>query len=87
MRKLGKKQMTLLLQTPLDRVPDSLAAFNLELNADGSELLYTYDTRGERTGITSLLRALSDTGIRFQDLQTSQSSLEDIFVNLLKEQG
>ncbi len=87
MRKLGKKQLTLLLHTPLQQVPDSLAAFNLELANGGCELVYTYDTRGERTGITSLLRDLSAAGIRFQDLRTDQSSLEDIFVNLLREQS
>ena len=87
MRKLGKKQLTLLLQSPLDRVPGALAAYALELNAGGTELLYTYDTRGERTGITSLLRDLSAAGIRFHDLRTDQSSLEDIFVSLLKERA
>jgi ABC-2 type transport system ATP-binding protein len=84
MRKLGKKQMTLQLQTALERVPESLAAYRLELNADGMELLYTYDTQAERTGITLLLAALAEEGIRFRDLVTSQSSLEEIFVNLVK---
>jgi len=84
MRKLGKKQMTLQLQTALERVPESLAAYRLELHADGMELLYTYDTQGERTGITLLLAALAEEGIRFRDLVTSQSSLEEIFVNLVK---
>jgi ABC-2 type transport system ATP-binding protein len=87
MRKLGKKQLTLLLHTPLDRVPDALTAYDLELAKGGCELVYTYDTRGERTGITSLLRDLSAAGIRFQDLRTDQSSLEDIFVNLLRERS
>jgi ABC-2 type transport system ATP-binding protein len=86
MRKLGKKEMTLLLQAPLDHVPEKLASYNLVLAADGNELVYTYDTRGERTGITALLRDLSAAGIRFHDLQTRQSSLEDIFVSLLKDQ-
>jgi ABC-2 type transport system ATP-binding protein len=85
MQKLGKKEMTLALQAPLDRVPEALSRHNLQLNDDGTELLYTFDTRGKRTGITSLLRDLSDAGIRFYDLQTRQSSLEDIFVSLLKE--
>jgi ABC-2 type transport system ATP-binding protein len=84
MRKLGKKQMTLQLHAPLTAVPESLADFRLELNADGNELVYTYDTRGERTGITTLLGALADAGIRFKDLSTTQSSLEEIFVSLVR---
>ena len=87
MRKLGKKQLTLLLHTPIDRVPDALADYKLELVNGGCELVYTYDTRGERTGITSLLRDLNAAGLRFQDLRTDQSSLEDIFVNLLRERS
>jgi ABC-2 type transport system ATP-binding protein len=85
MRKLGKKQLSLYLQQKLDRVPPELAGFNLALAADGTELVYSYDTRGERTGITRLLAALNEAGIRFRDLQTTQSSLEDIFVNLVSE--
>lgn len=85
MRKLGKKQLTLVLQRPLAAVPESLASFNLELAADGEELIYTYDTMGERTGITRLLSGLSEANIRFRDLQTEQSSLEEIFVNLVSE--
>jgi ABC-2 type transport system ATP-binding protein len=85
MRKLGKKQLTLQLQTPLAAIPAPLAAHRLELSADGGELVYTYDTQGERTGITALLQDLSDAGIRFRDLRTSQSSLEDIFVKLVSE--
>jgi ABC-2 type transport system ATP-binding protein len=84
MRKLGKKQMTLQLHVPLAAVPDALAQFPLELNADGQELVYTYDTRSERTGITTLLAALADAGIRFKDLSTTQSSLEEIFVSLVR---
>jgi ABC-2 type transport system ATP-binding protein len=87
MRKLGRKQLTLQLQAPLDRVPPELDAYGLALSRQGSELVYTYDTRGERTGITALLRDLSAAGIRFKDLQTSQSSLEDIFVGLLRERA
>src|SRR6476619_4774809 len=83
MRKLGRKQLTLHLQAKLDAVPEALAAHRLTLAADGSELVYTYDTRGERTGITALLADLSRAGIRFRDLETSQSSLEDIFVDLV----
>jgi ABC-2 type transport system ATP-binding protein len=85
MRKLGKKQLTLQLQNPLTAIPGPLAAHRLELSADGGELVYTYDTQGERTGITALLQDLSDAGIRFRDLRTSQSSLEDIFVKLVSE--
>ncbi len=87
MRKLGKKQLTLQLQTKLDTVPAELAAHNLVLGAEGRELTYTYDTQGERTGITALLGDLSRAGIRFRDLSTKQSSLEDIFVNLLRREA
>jgi ABC-2 type transport system ATP-binding protein len=86
MRKLGKKQMTLHLHARLTALPESLALFPLELHADGHELVYTYDTRGERTGITTLLGALADSGIRFKDLSTTQSSLEEIFVSLVRRQ-
>ncbi len=84
MRKLGKKQLTLQLQKKLDAVPDALAAHHLALAANGNELVYTYDTRGERTGITALLGDLNRAGIRFRDLQTTQSSLEDIFIDLVR---
>ncbi len=84
MRKLGKKQMTLYLHSGLDAVPAELAQFNLELQGDGSELVYTYDTQSERTGITALLGALAEAGVRFRDLSTTQSSLEEIFVSLVK---
>ena len=85
MRKLGKKQLTLQLQSPLSELPGTLARHSLELRDGGCELVYTYDTRGERTGITALLQELSAAGIRFRDLQTSQSSLEEIFVNLVSD--
>jgi ABC-2 type transport system ATP-binding protein len=85
MRKLGKKQLTLHLHKRLDAVPDALAAHRLTLAADGSELVYTYDTQGERTGITALLRDLNQAGIRFRDLHTTQTSLEDIFVDLVRQ--
>jgi ABC-2 type transport system ATP-binding protein len=85
MRKLGKKQLTLQLQSKLDRIPSELAGYGLELTADGSELIYTYDTQTARAGITTLLADLNATGIKFKDLQTKQSSLEDIFVSLVKE--
>ena len=83
MRKLGRKELTLQLQEPLAEVPQNLAEFALELSADGGELTYTYDTQGERTGITRLFKALEAEGIRFRDLATKQSSLEEIFVNLV----
>ena len=83
MQKLGRKQLTLQLQKPLDAIPPSLDEFGLELGADGQELTYTYDTQSERTGITRLFKALEQAEIRFSDLQTTQSSLEEIFVNLV----
>ncbi|MGX1096952.1 ABC transporter ATP-binding protein [Amorphus sp. MBR-141] len=85
MRQLGSKQLTLLLQEPLKEIPAALSEYDLALSDDGSELVYTYDTRGERTGITSLMNGLRDTDIRFRDLYTVQSSLEEIFVNLVRE--
>jgi len=78
--------MTLQLHDPLTALPTALAQFALELHADGHELVYTYDTRSERTGITTLLAAVSDAGIRFKDLTTTQSSLEEIFVSLVRRQ-
>ena len=85
MRKLGRKQLTLQLQRPLQAVPAELADCSLELSASGHELTYTYDTQGERIGIVELLDRLSAAGIEFRDLRTTQSSLEDIFVGLLEE--
>jgi len=84
MRKLGKKQLTLHLHARLDAVPQKLAAHRLALANGGAELVYTYDTQGERTGITALLKDLNEAGIRFRDLHTTQSSLEDIFVDLVR---
>jgi ABC-2 type transport system ATP-binding protein len=84
MQKLGKKRLKLHLQGKIDAIPGSLAAYNLELSSGGSELIYNYDTKGERTGITSLLSDLRGAGIRFYDLDTTQSSLEDIFVSLVR---
>jgi ABC-2 type transport system ATP-binding protein len=83
MRKLGQKQLTLHLHDRLDAVPANLAAHRLALANDGHDLIYSYDTQGERTGITALLGDLNKAGIRFRDLETSQSSLEDIFVGLV----
>ena len=85
MRKLGKKVLTLQLQEVLDAIPAELAAHRLSLAANGRELVYTYDTQRERTGITSLLDDLNQAGIGFKDLQTTQSSLEDIFVDLVRQ--
>jgi ABC-2 type transport system ATP-binding protein len=84
MRKLGRKQLTLQLQQPLAQLPPALAAYPLELSGDGSELTYTYDTQIDRSGIATLLKDLGDAGIAFKDLHTTQSSLEDIFVNLVR---
>jgi ABC-2 type transport system ATP-binding protein len=86
MRKLGKKQLTLTLQHPMERVPESLARWPLALSADGHALTYSFDTQQEDTGIAALLRALSEHGIDFKDLHSSESSLEDIFVSLVHEQ-
>jgi ABC-2 type transport system ATP-binding protein len=86
LRKLGKKQLTLDLEAPLARVPAPLAGYGLDLSADGSSLTYTYDdTQSERAGIVRLLKDLADAQIRFKDLHTTQSSLEDIFVDLVRE--
>jgi len=85
MQKLGKKQLILELVEPLGAIPDDLSSYDLTLSEEGFKIVYTYVTTGERTGITSLLGALHDAGIRFRDLNTDQSSLEDIFVTLVKE--
>ena len=85
MRRFGQKQLTMQLQHPLQALPAALATLPLALAADGTELVYTYDTRAERTGIGELLEALAAEGIAFNDLHTTQSSLEDIFVNLVEE--
>jgi ABC-2 type transport system ATP-binding protein len=87
MQKLGRKQMTLQLTEPVASLPEALAAYKLELAAEGRELVYTYDTQAERTGITALLGELNRNGISFNDLQTTQSSLEDIFVDLVKRRA
>lgn len=84
MRKLGKKQLTLHLQEPLGALPPELAAEPLELAADGAELIYTFDAQAEQTGIADLIRRLSGHGIDFKDLRTRESSLEDIFVSLVR---
>jgi ABC-2 type transport system ATP-binding protein len=84
MQKLGKKQLTLHLQNRVDAIPATLAPYNLELSDDGCEVTYNYDTKGDRTGITSLLSDLRNAGIRISDLDTRQSTLEDIFVSLVR---
>jgi ABC-2 type transport system ATP-binding protein len=86
MRKLGRKRLTLELREPLTAIPDTLAAYDLVLADGGNELIYTYDTRAARTGITALLDDIRRAGIGFKDLQTTQSSLEDIFVGLVRQQ-
>ena len=84
MSKLGKKQLRLHLQRPLAAIPPELAGYRLELSADGNDLVYTFDAQSEQTGIADLLRELGEHGIDFKDLQSSQSSLEEIFVNLVE---
>jgi ABC-2 type transport system ATP-binding protein len=86
MHKLGKKQLTLQLLQPMSDIPSRLAPYKLSLTHGGRELVYTYDTQAEHTGITGLLDGLAAAGIAFKDIQTSQSSLEEIFVDLLKAQ-
>jgi len=85
MRKLGRKQLALHLEKTLERIPPGLSSYSLELKSGGTELIYTYDERVDRAGITALLRDLAAAGIRFKDLQTTQSSLEDIFVTLVSD--
>jgi ABC-2 type transport system ATP-binding protein len=83
MRKLGKKTLTITLSEPLSDVPGELAEWGVSLEAEGNEMEYLFDTRAERTGVSSLLRKLGDLGIAYKDLNTQQSSLEDIFVSLV----
>ena len=85
MHELGKKQLWLQLQQPLQQLPAALAVYPLELSSDGTELIYTYDTQDTRIGIVDVLKHLGDAGIHVKDLRTTQSSLEDIFVNLVRE--
>jgi len=84
MRKLGKKQLTLQLQAPLAAIPAAFSGLPLELAKDGNELVYSFDTQASETGIAGLLRKLNESGIEFKDLHTAESSLEDIFVNLVR---
>ena len=85
MRKLGKKQLTLSLQQPMETIPEGLGGLPLELSGDGQTLVYTFDTQSEETGIAGLLRRLGEHGIDFKDLRSSESSLEEIFVNLVRK--
>jgi len=87
MRKLGKKQLTLQLQNPLEAIPAGLDGLPLELAENGHALVYTFDTQGEQTGIASLLKRLGELGIDFKDLHSSESSLEDIFVSLVHDEA
>ena len=85
MRKLGRKLLTLSLSEPLSALPEGLQHYDLTLEDEGASLVYTYDSQADRTGITALLTDLAKAGVRFQDLQTDQSSLEDIFVDLVRQ--
>jgi ABC-2 type transport system ATP-binding protein len=85
MRKLGRKQLIVQLREPLKAVPDALAAYRLELSGDGNTLTYTYDNQAERPGVASLLRDLESAGVAFRDIDTEASSLEEIFVNLVRK--
>ncbi len=87
MRKLGKKQLTLRLRTPLERIPDAVSELPLQLIDEGRSLVYTFDTQSDESGIADLLRRLADQGVDFTDLQSRESSLEDIFVSLVHKNG
>ena len=82
---MGQKKLIIDLQLPINSIPITLQQYNLDLNKDGNQLSYTYDTKSERTGITSLIQSLREQKIRLKDLKTEQSSLESIFVKLVKE--
>ena len=87
MQKLGKKELTLVLQRPLDAIPPALASYEMELSRDGTRLVYTFDAKEERSRIAVLLRELAELGIDFKDLQTRESSLEEIFVSLVRSES
>ncbi len=87
MQKLGSKQLSIELREPISEIPASLADYSLDLSADRQSLIYSYDTRRERTGITALMQAVNEAGLILRDIHTSQSSLEDIFVNLVREKS
>lgn len=87
MRKLGKKQLTLDLPAPLERVPEGLNGYKLELAGEGRQLIYSFDAQADDTGVPGLLKRLSELGVDFKDLRTEQSSLEDIFVSLVRQKA
>lgn len=87
MQKLGSKQLTIELKSAIQNIPESLSSYELELTNDGNNLIYSYDTRQDRTGITALMTAVNEAGLILRDIHTSQSSLEDIFVKLVKEES
>ncbi|MDB5409329.1 MAG: multidrug transporter ATP-binding protein, partial [Rhodospirillales bacterium] len=87
MHKLGKRQLTLQLQSPLEHIPAELAGYHLTQSEDGRELIYSFDAQGDSTGIAVLMKRLSELGIDFKDLRTQESSLEDIFVSLVQDQS
>jgi ABC-2 type transport system ATP-binding protein len=85
MQRMGSKQLAIELRQPVSEIPETLRDFDLELSSDGQIMTYSYDTRGERTGITALLQTMNEAGLTMKDLKTSQSSLEEIFVSLVSE--
>ena len=85
MQKLGSKELTIEIRQPVTAIPDSLSEYNLKLSDSGTHLTYSYDVKSERTGITSLLQSVNAAGLQLKDLHTSQSSLEEIFVNLVND--
>jgi ABC-2 type transport system ATP-binding protein len=87
MRKLGRKQLTLQLQNPINAIPASLAQYSLVLSEDRQQLVYSFDTQAEQSGIGELLRRLNAEGVDFRDLHTQESSLEEIFVSLVRKQA
>ena len=82
---MGHKKLTIELQEKIKKIPDDLSKYNLEIGADYISLIYTYNVQAEKTGITDLLQSLKDAGLKLKDLKTEQSTLEKIFVNLVKE--
>lgn len=86
MKKMGKKQLILYLQNPIERIPEDINGHPLELNAEGDQLIYTFDSHSDHTGIANLIRRLNEHGINFRDIHSSESSLEEIFVSLVREQ-
>jgi ABC-2 type transport system ATP-binding protein len=84
-KKMGHKKLTIELQEKITKIPDDLSKYNLEIGADHISLIYTYNVQAEKTGITDLLQSLKDAGLKLKDLKTEQSTLEKIFVNLVKE--